>query len=605
MSIPEGGVLISSTSPLEGSPLTATHSITDADGTVNSVFEFQWQSANGGGGFNDIPGATGAQFTPTQAEVDTQLRVVVTYVDDLGTPESVASAPTELVGDLVTGTEGDDTLVGGAAGDTLLGLAGNDSLEGGEGPDSLYGGAGDDTYVVDDWEDLVLELEGEGTDTVRTTLPSYLLEANVENLVFAGGGDFAGTGNELDNSLTGGDGNDLLVDGDGNDTLDGGGGADVLAGGLGNDAYYVDEVGDFVVELPDEGNDTLRTTLESYALVPDVENLVYLGDQVFSGTGNELNNSLYGGARDDLLEGGAGNDFVHGRGGADTMIGGTGNDSYDVDHAGDAVTELAGEGTDTVNSTLAAYTLGADVENLRFTGAGDFAGTGNALNNVLVGGGGNDVLSGAAGNDNLQGRGGSDTLEGGDGNDSLLGEAGDDTLAGGAGNDVLNGGAGADSMAGGTGNDSYTVDDAADVVTELAGEGSDTVNTTLAAYTLGDNVENLRFTGSGGFAGAGNALSNTIIGGAGNDLLTGGLGRDTFVFNPGFGDDVVLDFDADPAGGQDRLDLRTLGITLGSFGTEVDIVAVGADTVVNIGADSIVLAGVAAASVGAADFLLA
>jgi Ca2+-binding RTX toxin-like protein len=149
------------------------------------------------------------------------------------------------------------------------------------------------------------------------------------------------------------------------------------------------------------------------------------------------------------------------------------------------------------------------------------------------------------------------------------------------------------------------VDDAADAVTELAGEGSDTVNTTLAAYMLEDNVENLRFTGSGGFAGAGNALSNTIIGGAGNDLLTGGLGRDTFVFNPGFGDDVVLDFDADPAGGQDRLDLRTLGITLGTFGTEVDIVAVGADTVVNIGADSIVLAGVAAASVGAADFLLA
>jgi Ca2+-binding RTX toxin-like protein len=696
MSIPEGGVLISSTSPLEGSPLTATHSITDADGTTSSVFELQWQSANGGGGFADIPGATGAEFTPTQAEVDTQLRVVVTFVDDLGTLETVASAPTELVGDLVTGSEGDDNLAGGAAGDTLLGLGGNDSLEGREGPDSLYGGAGDDTYVVDDWEDLVFELEGEGRDTVRTTLPSYLLEANVENLVFAGGGDFAGTGNELDNSLAGGDGNDLLVDGAGNDTLDGGRGADVLAGGPGNDAYYVDDPDDFVFELPDEGNDTLRTTLQSYALVPDVENLVYLGDQPFSGTGNELNNSLYGGARDDLLEGGAGNDFLHGRGGADTMIGGEGNDSYDVDHAGDVVAELAGEGTDTVNSTLAAYALGANVENLRFTGtgnfsgtgnavnnsmvggagndsldggagndtlnggaggdsmaggagndsylvddaldavseaagegtdtvnttlasysltdnvenlrftgAGDFAGTGNAINNVMVGGAGNDTLGGAAGNDNLQGGAGNDTLDGGDGNDSLLGGAGGDTLTGGAGNDVLNGGAGADNMAGGIGNDSYMVDNIGDVVTELAGEGSDTVNTTLAAYTLGANVENLRFTGSGGFAGTGNELNNTIIGGAGNDLLAGGLGNDTFVFGANFGDDAILDFDADPAGGQDKLDLRTLGITLGDFASQVTIGAAGSDSLVTIGADSILLAGVSAASVGAADFLLA
>ena len=189
---PEGGVLLSSTSPLEGSTLTATQSISDADGATGSVFQFQWQS-DPGGGFGDIEGATGAEFTPTQAEVDSRLRVVVSYVDDLGTSESVMSAPTELVGDLLTGTSGDDGLVGGAAGDTLLGLAGNDTLEGREGADSFYGGAGDDTYVIDDFEDTVVELAGEGNDAIRTTLPSYILEANVENVTFAGDGDFAAT----------------------------------------------------------------------------------------------------------------------------------------------------------------------------------------------------------------------------------------------------------------------------------------------------------------------------------------------------------------------------------------------------------------------------
>jgi Ca2+-binding RTX toxin-like protein len=498
--------------------------------------------------------------------------------------------------DVLNGGTGNDSLLGDAGNDTLNGGDGNDTLNGGAGADSMAGGAGNDSYTVDNAGDVVLETAGNGTDTVNTTLLAYVLGANVENLRFSGTGGFNGTGNALAN---------VIVGGTGNDTLDGGAGNDNLQGGAGNDLYIADATGDAVVEASGAGTDTVRTTAASYTLGANVENLTFAGSGNFTGNGNALNNNLQGGAGNDTLSGAAGNDTLNGGAGADTMRGGLGDDSYGVSEAGDAVIEAAGEGTDTVNTTLASYTLGANVENLRFTGSGNFNGNGNGLANNIVGGAGNDTLNGGAGADMLNGGAGADTLNGGDDNDSLVGDTGNDTLSGGAGNDVLNGGADADSMAGGIGNDSYTVDNAGDVVTELAGEGSDTVNTTLASYTLGANVENLRFTGTGGFSGTGNTLNNTIIGGSGNDLLTGGLGIDTFVFNPGFGDDAILDFDADPAGGQDRIDLRPLGITLGTFGTQVGITAVGADTSITIGDDSILLQNVSAASVGSTDFLLA
>src|SRR5262249_35028873 len=117
-----------------------------------------------------------------------------------------------------------------------------------------------------------------------------------------------------------------------------------------------------------------------------------------------------------------------------------------VDSATDTVTELAGAGSgnDTVQTNLATYTLGANVENLVNVGAGAFAGTGNTADNVMVGANGADTLSGLAGNDTLNGGVGNDTLDGGAGNDTLNGGDGDDTLTGGAGADALIGGAGND-----------------------------------------------------------------------------------------------------------------------------------------------------------------
>ena len=224
-----------------------------------------------------------------------------------------------------------------------------------------------------------------------------------------------------------------------------------------------------------------------------------------------LANTLTGTPYADWLEGGAGNDVMQGGAGADIMVGGTGNDLYYVADAGDEVIERPTEGVDQVQTVLTTYTLGANVENLTFTGSGDFTGTGNALGNAIVGGSANDTLYG---------------LDGGD------------MINGGAGDDIIDGGLGVDFMNGGAGNDTYFVDRTTDSVTEAANEGTDLVYSTASVYTLSDiDVENLTFIGTGPFTGTGNDAANRITGGSGNDILVGRGGNDTI--DGGAGNDVL------------------------------------------------------------------
>ncbi|HEY0028114.1 MAG TPA: M10 family metallopeptidase C-terminal domain-containing protein, partial [Allosphingosinicella sp.] len=410
-----------------------------------------------------------------------------------------------------------NTIWGGSGNDTLVGLEGNDLLVGGAGNDTFAGGAGDDGYVVDEAGDIVTEQAAEGSDTVSTTLAVYTLGDNIEALrsTAIGTGAFAGTGNALDNWLIGAAGNDTLnamagndslMGGAGNDTLDGGLGDDQMHGGTGDDIYFISEAGDRTHELEGEGIDTVSTMLASYTLRDHVEKVYYAGTAAFTGTGNALANTLGGSSGNDTLVGLDGDDVLNGGAGTDTMTGGAGDDFYIVGESGDIVTEAANEGNDTVATTLATYTLGANFETLRFSGTGAFSGAGNMLNNWVIGGAGNDTLNGMAGND---------------------------TLMGGAGNDTVNGGLGSDQLHGGLGDDIYIVDDAGDRTHELEGEGSDLVATTLASYTLMANVEKLAFTGVGAFTGTGNALDNTIWGGSGNDALDGGAGVDIFLGGAG------------------------------------------------------------------------
>lgn len=126
--------------------------------------------------------------------------------------------------------------------------------------------------------------------------------------------------------LYGDSGDDDLYGGAGDDDLYGGSGWDYMEGGTGNDRYFVESAGDEVVEFGGQGNDTVYTILSSYTLPLNVENLVYDGYGRFSGTGNALANSIYGGDYADLLQGLNGNDSLFGFGGDDTLVGGSGRD---------------------------------------------------------------------------------------------------------------------------------------------------------------------------------------------------------------------------------------------------------------------------------------
>ena len=794
---PTGAVLISDTTPALGQTLTAlTGSIADLDGL--GAFSFQWQQGTGGI-FTNIIGATSATFTPGLDQGGQQLQVIVRYTDAFGAQESLTSAATAAVPGLtLVGTNGADILIGSAGNDVISGLdgadqlfggLGNDILDGGLGADAMNGGGGNDTFVVDNVGDTVIEALNGGVDLVQTSLASYRMASNIENLTYTGLGNFVGGGNTLDN---------IMIGGAGNDFLNGGAGADRLVGGLGNDTYMVDNAGDVLIEITGGGTDTVRTTLDSYRMASNIENLTYTGVGNFVGGGNTLDNIMIGGAGNDffnggagadrlvgglgndtymvdnagdvlieatgggtdtvrtsldsyrmtsnienltytgvgnfvgggntldnIMIGGAGNDVLNGNAGSDRLVGGLGNDTYMVDNAGDLVIEATGAGTDRVLTELASYSLGANIEILTYTGVGNFIGIGNALDNIMVGGAGNDVLNGNAGTDRLVGGLGNDTYmvdNAGDlvieatgagtdrvltalasyslganieiltytgvGNFSGTGNALDNIMVGGAGDDVLNGNAGTDRLVGGLGNDTYVVDNAGDLVIEATGAGTDRVLTALASYSLGANIENLTYTGVGNFSGTGNTLDNIITSGAGNDLLNGGAGNDqllggigndtlnggdgndslngglgddilnggagsdtlfgdngndilsggsgndfingaagndtvnggagddtmmatdgndVFQFAAGFGNDLIINFDSNATGGQDLLDITAFNITAATFAANVTIADDGADTLVSIGAtDSIRLVGVAdATTVTAADFNLA
>jgi parallel beta-helix repeat protein len=299
-----------------------------------------------------------------------------------------------------------------ASGNNLIGNDRDNILNGLAGEDRMEGGLGNDTYYVDDTGDLVIEAAGEGLADHIITSVNYTISANVERITAIGTGNLILTGNDLDNSLIGNAVANTLKGGAGNDLLNGGGGADSMEGGDGNDIYYVDSIGDLVIEKQNNGLGGIDIVYSSinYTLGTDIEQLV-LTASATRGYGNSLDNRLVGNSLNNTLNGGTG---------SDRMEGGKGNDAYYVYDVGDIVVESATGGTADIVFTSISLALPAYVERMLAIGSSAINLTGNSLSNTLSGNSASNRIIGSGGHDTVNGGGGNDILSGGSGNDVFL-----------------------------------------------------------------------------------------------------------------------------------------------------------------------------------------
>ena len=449
-------------------------------------------------------------------------------------------------------------------GDTGVRLNNSDILDGGAGADTMSGGFGNDTYIIDNIADVIEEVEGQGTDTVKSSI-NYVLGSTLEHLTLTGTDEISGTGNSKNNRLIGNTANNILLAGDGNDTLDGGGGIDTLVGGNGDDVYLVRNTETVIVEDGTSTNDTVRSYV-SYTLSNNLESLYLLGLGNLSGTGNSSDNLIVGNNEHNLLTGAAGNDTLNGGEGNDTLEGGLGDDTYYIDNVLDVIKESVNQGTDSVISSV-SYTLAANFENLTLTGSADINATGNDTNNILTGNSGKNILVGGKGNDTYYvdnigdsvveaENEGTDTVFSsvslnlgnhiehvtltGTANIDVIGNNLSNNLKGNSGNNILNGGLGADTMTGGVGDDTYYIDSVSDTIIELTGQGNDTVHTTISYSLVGKELENIVLESNNHINATGNSQANKLTGNTGNNILDGGAGADSL--DGGLGDDnYVLD----------------------------------------------------------------
>lgn len=199
------------------------------------------------------------------------------------------------------------------------------------------------------------------------------------------------------NPVNGTAGTDTLDGSAGMDCIDGKAGADTMSGFAGDDSYIVDNAGDLVREGAGGGTDRISASV-SYSLPAYVEDLLLTGLAAINGNGNSLANTITGNA---------GNNVLNGKAGGDTLSGKGGDDTYIVDDRGDTVIEGVAQGTDTVRSSI-SYALRSNLEKLVLIGAAHINGTGNRLDNRLIGNAGNNVLNGGAGKDTLTGGAGAD-----------------------------------------------------------------------------------------------------------------------------------------------------------------------------------------------------
>ncbi|MBT8154539.1 hypothetical protein KMP13_11640 [Epibacterium ulvae] len=507
----------------------------------------------------------------------------------------------------LSGTAGDDLLIGNGTATTITGGAGDDMLVASAPGDRLEGGAGADFYVIApgragaDRDRVVIAGFEPGHDQLDLSLLEGLrslsqlqVEArhNGIDLHWQGGeirvesrdggslsltdlwpqgwkrahhlplGETLPATADDDTVVSGGgsDGSVTLVGGGGDDRLAGQAGADVLEGGAGRDHL-----------LGAAGNDTLR-----------------------GGAGGD---QLEGGDGADQLDGGRGNDTLIGGNGADQLLGGDGADRLD-----------GGQGADTLRGEAGAdHIFGDQDDDFLWGGSGNdslFGGSGadqlwgEAGHDVLQGGGGSDAIHGAAGRDSIWGGGGHDDIWGGAGRDQIWGKNGADDIRGNGGQDTIQGQQGNDAIYGDAGADVLNGNGGHDDI--WGGAGRDRVSGgNKGDHLRGGRGDDRLYGQRGHDLLEGQQGDDRLRGGTGNDTLRGGLGADVFIFDDSNGRDWVLDFTQ----GEDVLHLRFLRREGAQRLSDVGIHQNGVDLVLDIGTGQITLADQAGLQLEVDDFL--
>jgi Ca2+-binding RTX toxin-like protein len=492
--------------------------------------------------------------------------------------------------DLINAEGGNDYIDAGSGNDSVNGGDGNDTIYGGAGNNQLFGGAGDDVIFGEGTNNTIDA--GDGNDTIYGgTGNNQLFGGTGNDLIFVQGANDTidgGAGNDTLIGTGGGTYRYLFGPGGGQDVIDGSQGGNYvvqLSGNLAPSDVAVGRSGrDLTLTLPG-GQDTL--TFQSFYTNPSY--------QVEFSNGTVWDKYALHTQAGATQTGTDGPDILTGYPGfPNTLVGGGGDDTYYVNNPTDTIVEAPGGGNDSVYST-ANYTLPANVENLTLlettTGSDGYSTVPlNPVPTVAIGNDLNNVITGNSYDDRLEGGAGDDTLVAGMGIAGTFSTAVDQTLVGGPGNDtyVYNAGFGGidtiiDDIS--TGDTNTLITDAraafqstpamylalqgstlemiftlnndsvienthellipgfdptdayrATAINQISLDGGQTFMTYQQLIAMGISIQS---SGPNELVTGTNA-DDRITGNPG-DTLSGGVGNDTYLFNPGNGAEVIQD----------------------------------------------------------------
>jgi Ca2+-binding RTX toxin-like protein len=200
----------------------------------------------------------------------------------------------------LTGSPGDDRIVGNGS---------DNVIDGGDGIDTIDFGAASAVDV-----DLrVGSAVGDGTDSLTS----------IENVI----------GSPLDDHIVGGGGGNLLDGGPGNDKIDGAAGDDSLIGGEGSDTVSFQSAIEGVTVSLKKGT-AEGAGVDALDAFENVVGSLRADDIQGDGAENRLDgrrgpDRISGGGEADIIQGGDGNDVLFGQRGNDLLLGDSGKDQLD------------------------------------------------------------------------------------------------------------------------------------------------------------------------------------------------------------------------------------------------------------------------------------